>query len=502
MYGGINLATGGDNTSVGTNSMQSHTSGYSNVAVGMESLNKNTSGAENTAVGKSALFSNTSNAENTAVGASALYYNTGLKNTAVGKSALLNTSTGGLNTALGHAAGDLLTTGAQNVIVGAGADPSSNAATNQIVIGYNAVGAGDNTVQLGNTSVTNVNTSGTVTAGGFIKSGGTASQFLMANGSTTSSPSLSSATSLPLTTGVTGTLPVANGGTGVTSSTGTGSVALSGSPTFTGTSTFVTHSSNNSINVLGNSANASTINFYDASGGTRYGFVYADNAGQQIGSYSTLPLLFMTGGLSGSPIERMRIDHSSGNVGIGLTNPGVPLEISTSGSTGLRINSTSSDNNGIITLNANTNSNFSSNWHEFMSFQKQGTTIGAISSNGPSNVSFATSSDFRLKKDFRDFDAIELISKMKVYDYAWKSDNSRMFGFIAHELQTVVPYLVTGERDAIDDLGKPRYQMVDYGKVTPILVKALQEQHEIISSQQRRIEDLEKKVQILLDQKR
>jgi hypothetical protein len=214
MYGGINLATGGDNTAVGANSLQAYTSGYSNVAIGMEALNKNTSGAENTAVGKSALFSNTSNADNTAVGASALYYSTGVKNTAVGKSALLNTSTGGLNTALGHAAGDLITTGNHNVIIGAGADPSSNAAANQIVIGYNAVGAGDNTVQLGNTFVTNVNTSGTVTAGGFIKSGGTASQFLMANGSATSSPSLSNATSLPLTTGVTGTLPVANGGTG------------------------------------------------------------------------------------------------------------------------------------------------------------------------------------------------------------------------------------------------------------------------------------------------
>lgn len=195
---------------------------------------------------------------------------------------------------------------------------------------------------------------------------------------------------------------------------------------------------------------------------------------------------------------RITLDRD-GDLGIGTTNPGVPLEISTSGDIGLRINSTSSDNNGIITLNANTNSNFSSDWHEFMSFQKQGVTIGRVSSNGPSNVSFVTNSDSRLKKDLRDFDATEIINKMRVYDYAWKSDNSRMFGFIAHELQAVVPYLVTGEKDAVDAEGKPKYQMVDYGKLTPVLAKAIQEQQAVITAQEQRIIELEKQVQQILE---
>ena len=80
---------------------------------------------------------------------------------------------------------------------------------------------------------TALDVNGTVTATSIVKSGGTSSQFLMADGSATSSPSLASATALPLTTGVSGTLPVANGGTGVTTSTGTGNVVLSTSPSLT-----------------------------------------------------------------------------------------------------------------------------------------------------------------------------------------------------------------------------------------------------------------------------
>jgi hypothetical protein len=54
----------------------------------------------------------------------------------------------------GHDAGDLITTGSNNVILGNSADPSANNATNQIVIGYNATGNGDNEITLGNSSIT------------------------------------------------------------------------------------------------------------------------------------------------------------------------------------------------------------------------------------------------------------------------------------------------------------------------------------------------------------
>ena len=90
---------------------------------------------------------------------------TGGSNTAIGDDAMYSNITGNNNTALGRAAGDVITTGTNNVILGSGADPSAADGTNQIVIGKGAVGAANNTVQLGNTDITNVKTSGTITAG-------------------------------------------------------------------------------------------------------------------------------------------------------------------------------------------------------------------------------------------------------------------------------------------------------------------------------------------------
>jgi hypothetical protein len=95
--------------------------------------------------------------------------------------------------------------------------------------------------------------------------------------------------------------------------------------------------------------------------------------------------------------------------------------------------------------------------------------LGSITHNG-TNVAYNTSSDYRLKQDLKDYNGLELISGIKTYDYEWKSNNSRMYGVIAHELQEVLPYAVTGEKDAEDMQG------VDYSKLVPILVKAIQEQ--------------------------
>ena len=84
--------------------------------------------------------------------------NDGDRNTAIGYQALTNqTGTSGTvgNTALGYGAGDLITTGVQNVLLGSTTDPHAAGGSNQVVIGYNATGQGDDTVTLGNSSTTN-----------------------------------------------------------------------------------------------------------------------------------------------------------------------------------------------------------------------------------------------------------------------------------------------------------------------------------------------------------
>jgi len=213
------VTTGDNNAAVGYNALTSNTTGYGNTAVGTNSLEKNTTGFNNTATGKSSLYNNTTGTANTASGYASLYSNstgsnniatgyyalltnstgssntatgyaalrdntigenntatgtstlrsntTGGQNTAFGQGGMVSVTTGSYNSSLGYSAGDLITTGSNNVIIGSGADPSANNATNQIVIGYNATGTGDNTVQLGNTSITDVHTSGDVNAVAF-----------------------------------------------------------------------------------------------------------------------------------------------------------------------------------------------------------------------------------------------------------------------------------------------------------------------------------------------
>ena len=108
-----------------------------------------------------------------------------------------------------------------------------------------------------------------------------------------------------------------------------------------------------------------------------------------------------------------------------------------------------------------------------LEFKYNGSTVGSVSTNG-STTSYNITSDYRLKQDFKDYKGLELISAIKTYDYEWKSNKSRMYGVIAHELSEVLPYAVNGEKDG------EQMQGVDYSKLVPILIKAIQELNEKI----------------------
>ena len=192
LAGGI---SGGSNTAVGSLALQNNTTASYNVGVGFETLRSTTTGGSNTAVGRGAMYSNTSGDVNTAVGEYSLVSNTnGRYNTSVGVQAQEQNTTGQSNTAIGVAAIDRNIAGNYNavlgafagryiadnstfntaidnsVLIGALARPLGNNANNEIVIGYNAIGKGSNTIQLGNNAITNVNTSGSITANAEISS--------------------------------------------------------------------------------------------------------------------------------------------------------------------------------------------------------------------------------------------------------------------------------------------------------------------------------------------
>ena len=89
-------------------------------------------------------------------------------------------------------------------------------------------------------------------------------------------------------------------------------------------------------------------------------------------------------------------------------------------------------------------------------------TAGSISSNG-STTSFNTSSDYRLKTNVTPLTTAQsgpIIDALKPSQFTWKEDNSSDVGFIAHEMQAVIPRAVNGEKDAVDAEGKPIYQQV------------------------------------------
>jgi len=141
------------NTAVGYNALFSNTIGDQNVAMGQTSLTDNTEGRFNVAVGYDNLANNTTGNKNTGLGYDALYYNTtGSNNTAIGADA-------GLWQADGETA---LATPENSVYIGAGVRGFNNDDSNSIVIGYNAIGKGANTVVLGNDSITETYLKGNV----------------------------------------------------------------------------------------------------------------------------------------------------------------------------------------------------------------------------------------------------------------------------------------------------------------------------------------------------
>jgi hypothetical protein len=112
-------------------------------------------------------------------------------------------------------------------------------------------------------------------------------------------------------------------------------------------------------------------------------------------------------------------------------------------------------------------------------------TIGSINVTNTA-TQFNTSSDYRLKENVRPIEnGLDRLNNLNPVKFDWKDDGTSSEGFIAHEAQEVFPDAVTGEKDA------EMMQGMDYGRVTPLLVKAIQEQQTIIDDLKARIATLE-----------
>ena len=108
-------------------------------------------------------------------------------------------------------------------------------------------------------------------------------------------------------------------------------------------------------------------------------------------------------------------------------------------------------------------------------YYKQGSGLtGSITYNG-TNTLYNATSDYRLKEDLKDYNALQILGKLKTYDFKWKNTNTRDFGMLAHELQEVLPNYVSGQKDELTDDKSVKPQLVDYSKIVPLLIKSIQE---------------------------
>ena len=411
-YSGWGTTTGSFNTALGSGALKSNTTASNNTAVGYQAGYSNTTGVEQVAVGQGALYSNTTGNANTALGRYTLNANsTGQYNTAVGSNAMDGNTTGSDNVGIGRLSLRTNTTGASNVAIGSGALLSNTTASSNTAVGYQS---------------------------GYSNTTGTANYF----GGYQAGYSNSTNDNCVFLGYQTGYASTAGGNTFVGRIAGT-AVTTGNQNSFYGYNSgyLVTTGSKNTI-IGSYSGNQGSLDIRTSS---NY-IVLSDGDGNPRGIFD-----------------------GSGNLLVGTTS------------------STPTGTNNSIIIRPGAASYFSASSTNSASFGRYtttgtvvnidyaGATIGTIATNG-TLCTFNSVSDYRLKEDIAPMTgALNTVLALKPVTYKWKSTGEESQGFIAHELQEVVPQCVTGAKDAVDADGNPVYQGIDTSFLVATLTAAIQE---------------------------
>jgi hypothetical protein len=190
------------------------------------------------------------------------------------------------------------------------------------------------------------------------------------------------------------------------------------------------------------------------------------------GTDTNTGLFFPSGGITAitrNGVEGCRMD-ASGNFLVGTTSSSI-ASANTTGAVIVPNGASQFSRNGGHALDINRVQD-----GEIVRFRSAGNTEGSISISG-STTSYNTSSDYRLKENVVPMSgATERLKQLKPSRFNFITDaNTTVDGFLAHEVQDIVPEAISGTKDAVDADGNPDYQGIDQSKLVPLLVATIQE---------------------------
>ncbi len=454
MYAGtsfVALASGHRNLLIGTIAGQSITDGAYNTAVGRSAFANNSTGSYNTVLGDSALTTNSTGESNTAVGINTLYWNTtGSDNTAVGMYAL-NVNTEGIgNIGLGRQAGDNITTGDYNIILGYNINAPSATDDGQLSIGNLIYGTGLD------------GTNDTVSSGKIGIGTNAPSYQLHVKSSATYSTGSTTFTGAGLDDMTFDT----NGYSGLGTHTYRVMIGVTGTPDTIGImkdGVFCAAPAGITGGAM-TACDGITITFGATTGHTVID--YWEVTITQSGSANDLF------GVDLNSTNLFAITAANGYVGVGDSTPDYKFEVEANTIATSYAASFFHDGNGSSYYGLQVQAGADSGTGTLIQFRDgDGTDVGEITFSG-TTTTYSTSSDRRMKDNIIDTHySLSDFMKLKVQDYTFNTEDSgRVYtGFIAQDLYEIYPDAVFAPEDESVMWG------VDYGKVTPLIVKAVQE---------------------------
>jgi len=492
--------TGFDNNFFGRCAGCSNTTGRDNNFFGGAAGRCNTTGCFNNFFGQDAGFANTTGNNNNFFGDCAGRCNTtGCYNNFFGKCAGFANTTGSFNNFFGKCAGFANTTGNNNNFLGAYAGRDNTTGSFNNFFGRaaglcNTTGCNNNFI---GRSAGRINTTGCYNNffghyAGFANTTGSCNTFLgryagCSNTSGSHNIAIGNDAQLPSATGscqlVIGSAGVnwiygdssGNVGIGTTNPGATLNVVPT-STTIAGLFSGTTSSDMVRITQLG-SGNALVVE--DSANPDVSPFVIDSSGSVGIGTTNPLESLQVGAGTSTFVVT------STGGVGIGTTIPGTKLHVlenNTGTTPTVRIqNSTTTAATNAILLelfySGDADVSGAATSAHYIRFRDSNTNpTGAISGATGTTVFYNTTSDYRLKEDVTPFtNGIEKIMQLKPCEFTWKGAQIRSEGFIAHEVQEIIPGAVFGAKDAVNEDGNIEPQMIDPSKMVVHLTAALQE---------------------------